>query len=466
MNRKFPERSSRSLLPIRSSGRVGRGSDTKSARAFWFFIVLLASGLGLILLMTHDEPARNLLIALLGGLLAIVILRFPAIGLGMVVASAPIVELFPQVPLISSVLIPLGGFTVFAFLMRKKRPSVRDWKLSPIEILSLLFIFWVFISNPSASFFGRDRSWILTFAQLWILLWLGRHFVPTQENHHQVMTVAAALILVSAIFAVQDPNLGVVDLAERAAGLSGGANTAARYFIYGMILLGYLQNRYRQNPLRRAVAIGGIVLLIPALFATESRSGLVLLGLAFLFLTQRFLAGQQRSVVLWLTLAAGLGWILVRVSGTDLDPAHIADAVLSGSDTVGARYDFWNAGWAMWLDHPIFGVGIGRFRSYLVQYWRSPRLIIAWTPHNTYIQVLSETGIVGLLIFTALLIAVIRNYISKLRTSSRELSNIHWTWMTILIVLLVGSMTKTDLLDKFFWFLMGMSANTHEEAPE
>jgi O-antigen ligase len=158
--------------------------------------------------------------------------------------------------------------------------------------------------------------------------------------------------------------------------------------------------------------------------------------------------------------------VLVQASGTILEPARVLDAILSGSDTVGARYEFWRAGWAMWQDYPIAGIGIGQFRNYLIPYWQSPRQIVAWTPHNTFVQVLSETGIVGFIIFCALLGVVFTKFRTAISMSYESFSNIQWTWFAILIILLVGSMTKTDLLDKFFWFLMGISSNTVKNLPD
>ena len=391
----------------------------------------------------------------------VVILRFPLMGIAIIVASTPIVELLPQVSFISSALIPIGGITLFALILYERHRSTARWSVSSLEVIAVLYILWVFFSNPSASFYGNDRSWILTFAQLLLLMWMARRFVRSEEDHQLIMLIVTLGILLSAIVAVQEVGLGI-GLVQRAAGLSEGANTAARYFVYGIILLSYLQSRLYDQPVKRFLTLAGIVLLTLASITTGSRSGFLLLGLSFFFLTQRFLVGRQRSITLWLTLGMGFFWVLTQASGTILDPAHILDAVLSGSDTVGARYDFWRAGLAMWLDHPIAGIGIGRFRNYLLPYWQSYRPIIAWTPHNTYVQVLSETGAVGFILFMTLLSTVLINFRSGIKILPKNLSDIQWTWSIVLIVLLVGSMTKTDLLDKFFWFLMGISVNTYD----
>ena len=50
----------------------------------------------------------------------------------------------------------------------------------------------------------------------------------------------------------------------------------------------------------------------------------------------------------------------------------------------------------MYLDNKIFGVGVKNFRKFCkVDKYRHSQLSCASHPHNTYIQILSETGIFG-----------------------------------------------------------------------
>ena len=52
----------------------------------------------------------------------------------------------------------------------------------------------------------------------------------------------------------------------------------------------------------------------------------------------------------------------------------------------------------MYLDNKIFGVGVKNFRK-ICKYekYSVSNLSCASHPHNTYIQILSETGIIGFL---------------------------------------------------------------------
>ncbi|MDI6642041.1 MAG: tetratricopeptide repeat protein [Elusimicrobiota bacterium] len=76
----------------------------------------------------------------------------------------------------------------------------------------------------------------------------------------------------------------------------------------------------------------------------------------------------------------------------------------------------------MWLHYPVFGTGHGTFHINFPRY-ASPQLLKIWPQkaaiindaHNEYIQILSETGIVGFAIFVAILLGFFKHGL-KLRT--------------------------------------------------
>ena len=62
-------------------------------------------------------------------------------------------------------------------------------------------------------------------------------------------------------------------------------------------------------------------------------------------------------------------------------------------------------GYKMYLDNKILGVGVKNFRNFCSdERYEVSKLSCSSHPHNTYIQVLSETGIIGFLFLITLLI--------------------------------------------------------------
>ena len=66
----------------------------------------------------------------------------------------------------------------------------------------------------------------------------------------------------------------------------------------------------------------------------------------------------------------------------------------------------WRAGWKIFLDHPIFGVGDIDLRNYYSQYKRPFDKEIQGHMHNNFIHILVTLGIFGIIIFIYLLIKI------------------------------------------------------------
>lgn len=77
--------------------------------------------------------------------------------------------------------------------------------------------------------------------------------------------------------------------------------------------------------------------------------------------------------------------------------------------SVVTRVEYWRASWRMFLDHPVFGVGLGAFPAIYPSYGRSSakyeRLEQA---HNDYLQLLTDAGLAGAMIGLWFLVEIVR----------------------------------------------------------
>lgn len=162
--------------------------------------------------------------------------------------------------------------------------------------------------------------------------------------------------------------------------------------VVGAILL-------RPDPGRRArlgaSALGGILALgVGLTYARMAWVGLVLgTGLALL-VAGPARAGLRRAVgLLALVAAAGAAF----VGGTEYGGRRLSSLV----PDLEIRRAMFEAAAGMIADHPVFGVGHGVYRTVVEQY-AGPRLsgVHLTSPHDQWLQVAAETGVVGLLGFT------------------------------------------------------------------
>jgi O-antigen ligase len=397
--------------------------------------------------------------ALLGLMITILILKQPYIGVATTVISAPIISLIPPIPYFSSVLPLIGAITFASYLWYKRGTTEKSlFKFNALHTFSLLFIIWMYVSNPMAAWSGVDRNWVFTFVQLWVLMYMAGDLLDEPRKHHLVMGLFAAVSVISAYFAVTQGYI-TDDILQsaRVGGFAAGSNDAARYFVVAMVFVTYLRSQVK-HPFIRFLMLGAVIITYLGVFYTASRTGMVLLFFAQMLLFYFQHEGKQRIQYL---VIFGLAFALIVLLA---DPilgilSNILPAITEGTDTMGLRYNLWEAGWYMWLDHPVRGVGIGTFAY---RSWTYMSRIPGVTPrgtvaHNIYVTILSETGVIGFTLFMSALVVSIKNYLKAghhLKSKQMDERNV---WLIVFLVMLLGGMTKTDQVDKLLWMVMGIS---------
>lgn len=157
-----------------------------------------------------------------------------------------------------------------------------------------------------------------------------------------------------------------------------------------------------------------------------SRGGLV--GLVFVSL---FLFYKSKYKILALFLFGCFAMVFFFMS-SDSYWADMKTIFTEGSQegTGKERIESWNAGWRMFLDHPILGVGPKNFGMWLSDYYiqygsKGPEHMWGRAAHSVYFTLLPETGIAGTLIFFLILWQNFKNhkYIARLEINKSKLMN-------------------------------------------
>jgi O-antigen ligase len=229
------------------------------------------------------------------------------------------------------------------------------------------------------------------------------------RTRRDVLLVFGAIVLgaiIAASFGVLQPPSA--ELGERATGTVGDPNELAAFLLVGLALAaGFALGRGR-SPLLRLVSTFTVALCAAAIFLSLSRGGLVALGV--LMLAGTVFAGKWRGA-----LAVMLG--LVAIGGvlyfTTLAPLPARERITTANGGAG-RSDIWKLGLRMVRAHPIDGVGVGNFPVVSPDYVLQPGtlertdLVFSAAPkvtHNTYLEVLSETGFPGFLLFVGAILS-------------------------------------------------------------
>lgn len=393
---------------------------------------------------------------LFGAAIGLVVLLRPLVGLVILAIALSMGEALPQISVATS-LFPVLGLAAFGAYATRRLLGFESQSppLTSAHVAALAFVAWLLATNPTAAIRGPERNWLMTYAQLLLLLWLSSQVFTSPARHRLLMWWFSVGATMSAFVATTQGTFGLtLQESIRAGGLTGGVNTAARYYVVALVFLVMLYAS-ANRPWQRGLALGCGLVNLAGLTFTISRSGLLLVAAAAgVLILDRIGTGRGRGLV-GILLLIGLGLLMTPERYWNI--ALSTESSPESDSTLEVRYVLWEAGVAMWRDHPIQGVGVGEFANNLTDYATKPLSEDKLTsgPHSIYIGVLAETGIFGLALFMCVVFLAIRKAAQGARSSERTTKAMAKAWLFALIVLLVGGITKHDQYDKLLWLSMG-----------
>ncbi len=308
----------------------------------------------------------------------------------------------------------------------------RFWRWRSWEGLALLALFYVLVHSLliRADIAGWAVIWIAAAALLVFALSRGVPLV----SHPTLWLVLATTAALNALFAVLQ-YYGRFPLFTRAsgeilkgrltaAGLIGDVNTGG--FLFGLSALMMLYSLAAQKkPGLRVFAGTLFVLNLVGLVVTQTLSAIAAFGVAFalwvvfhawwLVRTHRNLRRAVLLVASVVVISAGVMLALFLSGGMGSRVSAAWSAMLKGDlgPATAGRYPVYQITWRMIREKPLLGRGLNSFGADFFRYRTETdlsRLPMIDQPgafreaHNDYLQVWDELGLIGLLLFAALMI--------------------------------------------------------------
>lgn len=413
-----------------------------------------------------------LLIVVVGIVLSFSILRNPAIGLAVTAMSLPLQGVLPSVPMATSLVSALGGLTLLAYLVQKLRGGKffqhgLQWQYA----LALGFFVWQLVSFPRASFYG-SHNWTFTYIQLLILLWLASELL-TPRALRLVMALYIIAAVISALYAFSEAQIAdeysVSAGLVRSEGLGGDENDVALYLALGFVFAAYFHREQRTRfgnlvfPLIYIALIMGIV-------GTVSRAGFLTFVLALVLLAGFWLSGGKRRaraiIIPAFSLIIAVQYVIPD-SYFDIMYETIFTEDISDDTNFGSRQRLINIAWEVWKDHPATGVGVDQFRSVSRSYMEG--IVVrgkappAQVPHNLYVTLLAENGLIGFLLFMGWIAFGLRDLLRTMWGRTDPYSALATIWLIgMLLFLFKGYTASTMHYDKLLWMMGGVSVAIYQ----
>ena len=314
--------------------------------------------------------------------------------------------------------------------------------------LYLVFLLWALISAFASPFIEVALGEVIERFKLLVVMLLVLNALHTEgQLRFYLMLILVCFIL----FPARGTFMGGNNLAGRVVWTGSYSNpnslAALSFLAFGVALaIGF--SEAASTLVRLGSAISAVILLV-VILRTQSRG--VFLGV-LVAMAPAFISMLLKQ----LRLAIGVGIVIAIVISFAIPPktwdrltmtkTEVSESdnhsVNEAASSTGQRIEILKTGWHIFLDHPIFGIGLGAYPLACNMY--APELGKRDT-HNTYLNLAAELGLPGLLIWCWLIASTLLHASSTRRRAKESLLKVQQYWIErVIFGFLVSSFFSSD----------------------
>lgn len=314
-------------------------------------------------------------------------------------------------------------------------------KLPQVFYFIFLFFIWIVMSYFWALSQDRALVRITMYVQLFLLTWIINEYV---DDEKQLLSLFKAYVygcfVLSFMTIIEYLTFSGADMGSRFFLEGYNPNNMGQILAFGLPLAFFMILRgYKRFLLYFPVALF-------MMFILSSRTVLIVITLILIstiWMLFRYKARFRKTIVFTLFIVGTFVY-------NQIPPENLARLSSVGeeisSGTLNNRTVIWEAGLMVIQDHPIFGVGINSFGKAAEPYLGS-----GGAPHNVYLSIATETGIIGLMLFGAILLHV---FYYSLKTDKN--SKMRWLALTIIIPWATISLVGHPETEKYTWIIFAI----------
>jgi O-antigen ligase len=212
-------------------------------------------------------------------------------------------------------------------------------------------------------------------------------------------------------------------------------------FFVGVCLYLFDQSTSQRSKIFWLVLVGASIFSV--IFLLSSRTGFILLFCVFALIAYQRLSGKYLiwGGVLGLLILVALIWMspiaMSRINLAIYEFKTIQD--IKANFSFSLRFGTWLAAWDMFIQQPVFGRGTGSYAFLASNYFKDCTWLCVH-PHNQYLFFMVENGLIGMMLYLALIFFFIRMAVN----SEPALKYLVHIFALILII--------NSLLNAPFWF--------------
>jgi O-antigen ligase len=391
----------------------------------------------------------NPIFVIIGAIVAAIILYRPFLGLMAMVFMIPIETVVTFSAGFTAIKV-LGIVTFISFLLSLVRRREKIEINRKIYVPLILLMLWVALTMEG-NFFR-----LLTLIQLIVFLMMT---IALCYNNDRRLILLSWIFIIGCSIATCWASLGYLDSAAIGARASvPGQNVNKFGNISGMGIIISLFLKERWKGYKQILLYGAVIFFLYGMIISASRGVVVALCLVLPI----YLVGNKRrlksvgNLLLIALLASSLFFVGLRKG---LITEYTVNRILSIENyedtTMPLRFTIWRVGWKIAQDNFITGVGLGNFPLEYSKYrgiYSGRVATLGWAadPHNTYLSIFAETGVIGFLLFLWFHGNLFFLILKKINANAVFA-------LCILVFIGLISLKGTLHFSKFYWFGISLS---------
>ncbi len=237
---------------------------------------------------------------------------------------------------------------------------------------------------------------------------------------------------------ILDPSIGIHFNRARGPFTQAAVNGTALGF--ALVASFYFLLVSKKMPMWRGYAWLLVILMPFAIFFTYTRAPWIaaILGMGVIFIFT--MIHNRKIFILAMVLLCVAG--LLGMSFLDDEALLFASKRATNENPVYDRLNLYVASGNMFMHHPVFGVGFGRFSDHVAGYFRKidgiPFSSVELSEHDTFAGILAEMGIIGILLILSVYLLILSKSIRLYKYldshADRVMIVVFWAFMSVYII--------------------------------
>ena len=317
-------------------------------------------------------------------------------------------------------------------------------KPQPFHVAVYLFVLWNLLSAIWSVDIDRTVDYVLTYFQLAILIFILWDLYTTPEALKAGLQAYVLGAYVAIGSTIANYLTGVERGYLRYSATGFNPNDLGLMLALGIPVAWHLaisEGSGRRADLLQLVNYAYLPAATLAILLTGSRGAIVAALPAFIYVLGSLLRLRLFSRILIGTALVG-SLLAVQSLAPQSSFNRLATIGTSVAESdLGGRVDIWSQGIDIFSENSLLGIGGGAFRAIIES---------GKAPHNSFLSVLVEVGIIGFALFAIILAIVVYQAVRQLRLDSS-------LWLAILSVWALGAFSLGWVQRKPTWLFLSLA---------